>query len=57
MKQASWGPQFAPSRSDSVSPAGDTGAEIPLVAAVRIAKFHRVSLDYLAGLTNDKKPL
>lgn len=31
--------------------------EIPLVIAIQIAKFHRVSLDYLAGLTNNKKPL
>ncbi len=28
--------------------------EIPLNIAILLAKFYKVSLDYLAGLTNDK---
>ncbi len=28
--------------------------EIPLDIAIKIAKFHKVSLDYLAGLKNTK---
>ena len=28
--------------------------DIPLSIAIRLAKFYRVSLDYLAGLTNTK---
>ena len=28
--------------------------EIPLAVAIRLAKYHKVSLDYLAGLTNHK---
>lgn len=30
--------------------------DLPLQTAIRIAKFYRVSLDYLAGLTNNEKP-
>ena len=30
--------------------------EIPLNIAILIAKFHNVSLDYLARLTNKRKP-
>ena len=29
--------------------------EIPLHHAITLARFYRVSLDYIAGLTNDKK--
>ena len=29
--------------------------EIPLNIAIRLAKYYGVSLDYLAGLTNEKK--
>ena len=29
--------------------------EIPLNVAIRLAKYHGVSLDYLAGLTNERK--
>ncbi len=32
-------------------------AEIPFERAVRIAEYYDVSLDYLAGLTNVKRPL
>lgn len=30
--------------------------EVPLELAVTLAKFYNVSLDYLAGLTNDPTP-
>ena len=30
--------------------------EVPFELAVTLAKFYGVSLDYLAGLTNDSKP-
>lgn len=30
--------------------------EIPLEIAITLAKFYGVSLDYLAGLTNNRKP-
>lgn len=30
--------------------------EIPLHHAITLAKFYKVSLDYIAGLTNQKKP-
>lgn len=30
--------------------------EIPFNIAILIAKYYKVSLDYLAGLTNDKRP-
>ncbi|MEY8383211.1 helix-turn-helix transcriptional regulator [Christensenellaceae bacterium 44-20] len=29
--------------------------EIPLNVAIRLAKYYGVSLDYLAGLTNERK--
>ena len=29
--------------------------EIPLDVAIRLAKYYGVSLDYLAGLTNERK--
>lgn len=29
--------------------------EIPLHHAITLAKFYKVSMDYLTGLTNDKK--
>lgn len=29
--------------------------EIPLHHAIKLAKFYKVSMDYLTGLTNDKK--
>lgn len=29
-------------------------SEIPLDVAIKLAKFYNVSLDYIAGLTNDK---
>ncbi len=32
-------------------------AEIPFERAIMLAKYYNVSLDYLAGLTNVKKPL
>ncbi len=32
-------------------------AEIPFERAIMLAKFYNVSLDYLAGLTNVKRPL
>lgn len=31
--------------------------EIPFHHAITLAKFYRVSLDYIAGLTNNKKTL
>lgn len=31
--------------------------EIPFHHAITLAKFYRVSLDYIAGLTNNKKAL
>ena len=31
--------------------------EIPFHHAITLAKFYRVSLDYIAGLTNNKKVL
>ena len=30
--------------------------DLPLALAVKIAKFYNVSVDYLAGLTNNSKP-
>ena len=30
--------------------------EIPFHHAITLAKFYNVSLDYIAGLTNNKKP-
>ena len=30
--------------------------EVPLESSVTLAKFYNVSLDYLAGLTNDPTP-
>ena len=30
-------------------------SEIPLHHAITLAKFYKVSMDYLTGLTNDKK--
>lgn len=30
--------------------------EIPFNVAILLAKYYKVSLDYIAGLTNDKKP-
>ena len=30
-------------------------SEIPLHHAITLARFYRVSMDYLCGLTNDKK--
>ena len=32
-------------------------SEVPLYIAVNIAKLYQVSLDYIAGLTNDKRGL
>lgn len=32
-------------------------AEIPFERAIMLAKYYNVSLDYLAGLTNVKRPL
>ena len=29
--------------------------DIPMQAAIKLAKYYNVSLDYIAGLTNDKK--
>ena len=31
--------------------------EIPFALAIRLAEFYNVSLDYIAGLTNDPIPL
>lgn len=31
--------------------------EIPLYLAIQLAKYYNVSLDYIAGLTNEKRPL
>ena len=31
--------------------------DVPLQAAIKIAKFYGVSIDYIAGLTNDKRGL
>ena len=31
--------------------------EIPFSLAIRLAKFYNVSLDYIAGLTNEPRPL
>ena len=31
--------------------------DIPLCAAVKLAKYYKVSLDYIAGITNDKRGL
>ena len=31
--------------------------ELPFELAVTLAKFYDVSLDYIAGFTNDKKPV
>ena len=31
--------------------------EIPMHHAIELAKFYNVSLDYLAGLTEEEKPL
>lgn len=31
--------------------------EIPFNLAIRLAEFYNVSLDYIAGLTNDPTPL
>lgn len=31
--------------------------EIPFNLAIRLAEFYNVSLDYIAGLTNDPAPL
>jgi len=31
--------------------------EIPFSLAIRLAEYYNVSLDYIAGLTNDPKPL
>jgi len=31
--------------------------EIPFSLAIRLAKLYNVSLDYIAGLTNDPRPL
>lgn len=31
--------------------------EIPLSLAIRLSKYYNVSLDYIAGLTNEKRPL
>lgn len=30
--------------------------EIPFCLAIRLAKFYNVSLDFIAGLTNDSNP-
>lgn len=30
--------------------------EIPMHHAITLAKFYRVSMDYICGLTNNKKP-
>ena len=31
--------------------------ELPFNIAIMLAKFYNVSLDYIAGLTNEKRPL
>ncbi len=31
--------------------------EIPFSLVVRLAKFYNVTIDYIAGLTNDPRPL
>lgn len=31
--------------------------EIPFALAIQLAEFYNVSLDYIAGLTNDPRPL
>lgn len=31
--------------------------EIPLNLAIQLSKYYNVSLDYIAGLTNEKRPL
>lgn len=31
--------------------------EIPLNIAIMLAEFYNISLDYIAGLTNEKRPL
>ena len=31
--------------------------EIPLNLAIQLAKYYNVTLDYIAGLTNEKRPL
>ena len=31
--------------------------EIPFALAMRLAEFYNVSLDYIAGFTNDPRPL
>ena len=31
--------------------------EIPFALVIRLAEYYNVSLDYIAGLTNDPKPL
>ena len=31
--------------------------EIPVWAVIKLAKFYRVSTDYLLGLTDERKPL
>jgi transcriptional regulator with XRE-family HTH domain len=36
----------------------ESGArELPFNIAIMLAKYYNVSLDYIAGLTNEKKPL
>jgi transcriptional regulator with XRE-family HTH domain len=30
--------------------------DIPTASLIKLAKFYRTSIDYLLGLTNDKKP-
>lgn len=32
-------------------------ADIPLQAAIKLAKYYNVSLDYIAGISNDKRGL
>jgi transcriptional regulator with XRE-family HTH domain len=35
----------------------ESGAlDIPSVSLILLAKFHKTSIDYLVGLTNEKKP-
>lgn len=31
--------------------------EIPLCLAIRLSQYYNVSLDYIAGITNEKRPL
>lgn len=31
--------------------------DIPMRAAIKLAKYYKVSLDYIAGITNDKRGL